>query len=369
MRRVLIKRVPRYGIAQLMTKPNPNLEETSGALLDEAADWLVRLNESTASEADFAAWHLWLGADERHARAFQELERTWRLSAQAAVAWPSAGELARDRYQLEEPVDAWVSRLGRQRRRRWAALAASIALAVTLLGTWWAYSPTVIQTAIGEQRVVRLPDGSRATVGPRSRVTYRFTRAARSLVVVDGEVYFEVQKAPERPFIVQTPRGRIVDLGTAFTVDVTSDQLDVTVSEGTVRITAAVVPNASSNPVVPAVLDVPAGRRYVATDQGTRVATLPPFARLASWRDGRLTYFDEPLSAVVADLNRYSAHRIDVADAPARALHYTGTVFPEDVGDWLMSLPAAFPVRIVNINHGWRIESSTARPGEPTTAP
>lgn len=338
-------------------------------LLDVAADWLVRLNEPTATAADFEEWHQWLSADVRHARASQDLEATWKLAFQAAVTYPSKAALKRDEYRVDEPVDAWVGRRRRMRRVRSLVAIAAVLLLAVGIGTWWSLQPVVIQTATAEQRIVRLPDGSRVTVGPRTQVSYRFTRVMRAVTLSNGEVYFEVQRDSDRPFVIGTARGRIEAVGTAFNVDVMPGRLNVMVSEGTVRIEAGGEAASQDVPISSAAVFVSAGRRYVSASNGAEISTLPPAGARASWREGRRAYYDEPLSAVIADLNRYSSDRIELTDPALKDLQYTGTVFPEDLGDWLMSLPGAFPVQVQRRGHTWSIERSHAAKSSGVTTP
>lgn len=344
-------------MTDLNDTPAPSEEE----VLDVAADWLVRLNDSTASAADFEEWHRWQSADPQHAQACRELESTWQLAFHAAVSHPSQAALARDRYRVDEPIQSWVGRRRRAHRRQLMVSTAAVVLLALGVGTWWSRQPVVIQTMTAEQRIERLPDGSRLTVGPRSRVSYRFTGAIRGLTLSDGEVFFEVKKDHDRPFVVDTERGRIVAVGTAFSVDTMPDRLNVTVTEGTVRIEAGAQATAPGG-AVPAALFVTAGQRYVSTAEGARISTLPASSSHSSWRDGRLAYYDEPLSAVISDLNRYSVDRIEIADASLKSLQFTGTVFPDELSDWLMSLPDAFPVQVKRRDHAWSIVPSGAPP-------
>jgi len=225
-------------------------------------------------------------------------------------------------------------------------------------GIWWYRQPSVIQTAIGEQRVVWLPDESRIAVGPRTRVAYRFTPSTRALTLDEGQAFFEVHKTPDRPFIVETRRGRIIAVGTAFSVNIMPDRLNVIVAEGTVRIETPQKVSKGNAPVPAAEVVVTAGHRYVSASSGSQVYALPASAPpRMPWREGRLAYYGDPLSAVVSDLGRYVPDRIELADPALGELRYTGTVFPEDVADWITSLPAAFPVRVERRENGWVIES------------
>jgi len=344
-----------------VTELNDNPAPSEEAVLDVAADWLVRLNDSTASATDFEEWHRWLSEDPRHARASRELESTWQLAFQAAVSHPSQAALAQDRYRVEEPIETWVGRRRRTHRRQWTVATAAVLLLALGVGTWWSRRPVVIQTMTAEQRIERLPDGSRLTVGPRTRISYRFTAASRALSLSDGEVFFEVKKDHDRPFVVDTERGRIVAVGTAFSIDAMPDRLNVTVTEGTVRVEAAPQTTAADGTAPPRVF-VTSGQRYVSTGDGARISTLPASTSLTSWRDGRLAYYDEPLSAVIADLNRYSADRILLADPSLKGLQFTGTVFPDEVSDWLTSLPDAFPVQVKRGEREWSIVPRSTSP-------
>lgn len=355
----------------MTTTPHENPESLSEVLLDEAADWLVLLNESQATADEYEEWQRWLNADPRHARAFHALEGTWRISRQAAIALHSRDEPKLTRYRPDEPVSTWVRRRHNIRRRRvWAAAAAILILAGSA-GVWWSRQPAIIQTAIAEQRNEWLPDGSRITVGPLTRVSYRYNAATRSLRLDTGQAFFEVTKDADRPFVVDTRRGRIVAVGTSFSVDVASDRLNVTVAEGTVQIENAELPEKPGGSAVAHPIMVSAGFRYIAARNGTSVTMLPSATPDVSWRDGRLVYYGDPLSAVITDLNRYAVDHIELADQAVGDLQYTGTVFvfPESVNDWLVSLPSIFPVRVERREHSWLILSRGDTPTTTNTAP
>jgi transmembrane sensor len=352
----------------MTTTPHENRELLSEALLDEAAEWLVRLNESQATQAEFEEWQRWLNADRRHALAFHALESTWQMSTQAAIAFRSRDEPKLTRYRPDEPVSTWVRRRHNIRRRRVWAAAAAILVLTGIVGVWWSRQPAIIQTATAEQRVVLLPDRSRVTVGPLTRVSYRYSAGVRALRLDTGQAFFEVTKDAHRPFVVDTRRGRIVAVGTAFSVDVASDRLNVTVAEGIVRIENAELPQKPGGYAVAHPIMVSAGSRYIAATNGASVTTLPSATPDVSWRDGRLAYYGDPLSAVITDLNRYAADHIELADQHLADLQYTGTVFPESVSDWLASLPNIFPVRVERREHGWLILSRGATATTTTTA-
>ena len=64
-----------------------------------------------------------------------------------------------------------------------------------------------------------------------------------------------------------------------------------------------------------------------------------------TWRTGRLDFQDEPLSVVIANVNRYAAHEIVIADPEIGARRFTGTVFADSVEDWMKGTLDLFALR------------------------
>jgi transmembrane sensor len=65
-----------------------------------------------------------------------------------------------------------------------------------------------------------------------------------------------------------------------------------------------------------------------------------------AWRNDRLEFIDEPLSVVIANLNRYSPRQLHIADADLDKLSYTGTIRTDAIDSWLGALPQVFPLRV-----------------------
>ena len=69
------------------------------------------------------------------------------------------------------------------------------------------------------RRIVRLPDGSRATLEPGARLTYRasFFPTPRALTL-EGEARFQARPDSDRPFDVHANGVLVRAIGTVFTV-------------------------------------------------------------------------------------------------------------------------------------------------------
>jgi transmembrane sensor len=136
-------------------------------------------------------------------------------------------------------------------------------------------------------------------------------------------------------------------LGTAFSVRRTLDRTVVTVSEGLVSVAPSATAEAGHE------IRAGAGERvtFSPADNHLSVASVDP-AFATAWRQGVLKFVDEPLSAVLDDVNRYAAHPITLEDPRLRERLYTGTVYRGRIEDWLHALEHAFPLQVTQDTSG-----------------
>lgn len=144
------------------------------------------------------------------------------------------------------------------RRAPWLAaagvvLALGVALAIRQVNARRdraAASLVAIRTALGERRMIRLPDSSVVWLNAGSRLSYEpglagateqagtvGAAAARREITLEGEAYFEVKDDPAKPFVVNTGGMRTVVLGTAFDINAYDpSRYTVTVTQGKVKV-------------------------------------------------------------------------------------------------------------------------------------
>lgn len=100
------------------------------------------------------------------------------------------------------------------------------------------YSLTV---PAGNSNTLLLPDGTKVWLNAESTIKYpsSFLGLQRN-IEIEGEAYLEVAHNRWRPFIVNTPNGKIKVLGTKFYLSSTNEEKDFTVSliEGSVKISS-----------------------------------------------------------------------------------------------------------------------------------
>lgn len=294
-----------------------------------AAQWWTRLREADPSEATIAQWLAWMDEDERHVQAFEDVSRL-------------AQRLGRlDVHAREDVVVEFARPVGR--RVRWpvwaGAVAASLLVAVLgagLLDRAYRPKPEPYASEVGQNRDLALPDGTRIALGGATAIVARYADDLRKVELREGEAFFTVTHE-RRPFEVSAGPVRILDLGTAFNVRRTGDLVAVAVTEGRVRVTPPGGQGALEAGVGQQVLyDPAAGLRLgpIAVEDAT------------AWRGRRLEFVNEPLSVVVANINRYSRRPVQIADPRVGALTFTGTVRVDAIDRWVEALPRVFPVQV-----------------------
>ncbi len=327
---------------------------------EQAVSWFLRIQESV-SQSDFRAWRHWLAEDEAHAEAFDAVTAFWHEAEQVDdLPWPTDQELASDTYDgfkalpiPEKPLPN-VSP-GDIPRRAWFALAASVAVVgifsmVLFQGS--GQEQAEYHTNIAEHRVIQLEDGSSITLGARSDVSVVFDTATRHVALEHGEAYFKVAKDSTRPFVVAAGTRIVRALGTEFNVNIGVRDITVSVVEGLVSVEGPATDLADNSPGPGSAMlsklkpgDV---MNFNNTGEIGIASELDPLIT-TSWLDRRLAYVGVPLESVVADVNRYSETTLIIGDEATGQLIFTGTIFSDDIGDWLVGLEKVFPLRLVEV--------------------
>src|SRR3954468_974016 len=95
-------------------------------------------------------------------------------------------------------------------------------------------------------------------------------------------------------------------------------------------------------------------------------AITPEQARKA-WKDGHLEYLRVPLKIVIPSVNVHSRKPIVLADDTVGNLLFSGTVFEDQVTDWLRALTIALPIVVIEGDD--RIVISMRKSGDQNEVP
>lgn len=368
------------------------------AEVDEAARWLLRMQDPSATTETFLEWQRWVAAKRANKIAFEEIETMQALLDRVTpkLSLPSETEMIADDYTGTISVSQFLaaraaghvrngpSYLPRRGESRWqmkaryvAAAAAAVAIfALCSLGFHVLHQSSrgeyAYSTAPGERRAFTLPDGSNVTLDADSALNVKLGGGHRLLRLARGEAYFKVARDPSRPFIVSAGAAHVRAIGTEFDVRMVDDRTVIAVVEGKVQVAAPSKDTAkiSSSSITGRNADLPkpllaqviAGQAVAYTDdQG--LDKLPPerAAQATAWMGGRRQYHNEPLKDVLADVDRYIGRRIEVADEATGALEFTGTLDVDNSDAWLKALSIALPVVVIQKANGVLLVSSDAK--------
>jgi transmembrane sensor len=314
---------------------------------DAACDWLVR-RDAGLSPLEQQELDAWLAADPRHYAAFAALETTFD-SLHAAGAQPASAPSCTSSARL--PVA--------ESRRRFspAYLAwAAVLLVGVFLGFRFIVPSTAPEAGIAtirprpEQRV--LPDGSIVQLNANSDIAVEFTPARRDIRLLKGEAHFAVTKDPTRPFIVTTGSVEVRAVGTAFSVRLDPERVNVLVTEGRVAVaqTVPIVPSASSAPVVPEPVFVAAGGRVEipidASPTRPAVQSVTPLQMTTAlaWREARYEFTNTALSEAVRLFNEKSAVKLEIGDSSIGDTRISGVYWADNAEGFALLLESSVDI-------------------------
>ncbi|MDB6044031.1 MAG: fec operon regulator FecR [Gammaproteobacteria bacterium] len=318
--------------------------ESETIIRDQASVWATLLDSGDLSETQRRDFHGWL-EDPRHER---ELARQQTLLFLAQdIGSEDKASLGRTVSDSEDQFNALRRLLAQP---LWISGVAAAAAATVVIGGWFGVRPVreffthSYTTEVGEMRTVTLKDGTIAHLNTQSQLAWVGTGTDRHVVLLQGEVFFEVVHDATRPFRITVDHSEIRDIGTQFDVyRKSSGSVVVTVISGQVAV-QEIGPGGAQPPWAERQLKANEQIEYTPSSLIADVhSTVAPKA--VRWREGLLETEGQAFSTVVGELNRYSNKQILVPDLPAslQNINIGGTLNVHDV-------PAALK-RIQKLGH------------------
>jgi transmembrane sensor len=334
---------------------------------EQAAWWVTELQDASAQvRVQFAQW---LKESPRHIEEFLFFSALWReldrvdpercVDIDALVAEAKAAHADAKVTTLE---GAGPSVPTPRRRSPWWSMPIATATLATLAMVMWIWVLPLINgantytTAIGEQRTVKLADGSLAYLNTQTRIKVRYSEDARAVELIQGEALFSVRSDPRRPFRVHVDSAIVQAVGTEFNVYRRAQGTTVSVVEGVVQIIDRSASGASpTTEETPSTTDAGLDRRAASNENTSstprRTTSLrlvageqvdlvpgrnvvkqaaPDIDSTIAWRTRRLIFNGQPLATVAAEFNRYNDLQIQVEGDALRARRLIGTFDCDD---------------------------------------
>jgi transmembrane sensor len=283
---------------------------------EEALHWLIALEDKPDDRQVAAAFEAWLASSDDNVKAWSEARHVWNVLGEAHEAHTSRRGSV---HAIASAPD-----IRRARRSRSTGLftasafgAATICLAVLFQHDINIWLDADYTTGVAQTREIRLEDGSVAYLGADSAIDVAFDQASRSVRLLSGEAYFEVEPDAGRPFRVDAGDVDTTVLGTAFDVRMMAEGTLVAVNHGRVAVASSTATEELGAPLE-------AGE-WVHVSRAGKVERGKDAPDLAGgWRSGMLVVTDRSVGEVVDAIGRYYPGKIVVADSAIAGQRITG---------------------------------------------
>ncbi|WDU64487.1 FecR family protein [Pseudomonas poae] len=295
----------------------------SEQIIQQAANWLTRLHDEDVSDAEREAFTTWCQADPRHAVAIERMRALWG-SLDTVPAKPARMALNRA-FAPQRPRTAHVAGLLGVLLCGW--------LGLEHLPVWMADQ----RTGVGERREVALEDGSRLQLNSNSAVDVKFDGHQRVIELLQGELWVDVAKDAQRPFVVRTDQGTATALGTRYLVKRASDGTTVvTVIESSVAVKGDTREG----------VKVTAGQRSVLDHGRAQTPQAIGDADPDAWTRGLLKVNDQPLGDVLQTLASYRHGLVRFDPQALQNLRVSGVFKLDDTAAALAALADNLPIQV-----------------------
>lgn len=296
----------------------------------EAASWFARLNQKRVAANDITAFSQWRRVPE-NAAAYARVETMW------DAAETLAGDVDVALLTADARKRADASREAQSRLSKVLIPIGAVAGAGVLIvaATLWSGRGQLYQTHLGERRTVILADGSQVTLDTDTQVRVRLTSSRRSVELAAGQAFFDVQRDPDRPFVVTAGGTAVTAVGTRFDVRRTGEGAQVTLVEGKVAVIDRAGPTAG--------WALTPGQQIVTTARRPAVREVDA-ASETIWTSGRLIFAGDTVSAASEEVNRYSQEKVVIAAPGIARIPVSGAFNTGDTEGFVSALTELYPV-------------------------
>jgi len=207
-----------------------------------------------------------------------------------------------------------------------------------------------VKAAYGTQTKLSLEDGTRVWLNSGSTLKFpnSFNGSKNRDVELEGEGYFEVSKNASQPFIVHAHDLGIKVLGTSFNVNAYKGDSHVKVAlvEGKVSVLNEKEDRAKE------LLQLHPSEiaDYSSEEDKIYLSKEKHIDRYTAWKEGKVVFFDDPMSVMVNRLENWYNVDIEIADKSLRDYHFTATFDNESLDQILkyLSISTSFNYRFVD---------------------
>jgi len=358
------------------------------SIKEEAGAWIVKMDQGELSPEQTAELQQWIAKSDFHRNYLHQLAHNWdsmgilqELAAlfpiQPTAVMPATQPVMPAKAGISNPQPptpkTWLQNLIAQLKqpKAWAPTLATFALVAILINT---QQLNHFETDIGQQASYQLSDGTRITLNTNSELKVDYSQDRRRIYLLRGEAHFDVAKNPQRPFMVYAGEGMVWAVGTAFNVrylnagnhagnlpdslvgTLVGTSIDVTVTEGTVKIFADIEPDkntsldvndAQSSPTDHEQL-VHAGKsvQYSKVINATQTTPAQVLEQKLAWQHGALIFKGETLEQAIKEIARYTDKQLIITDPSIKNIRVGGHYKTDNIDSLLASLSETLEIKL-----------------------
>jgi len=282
---------------------------------------------------------------------FEQIQRMWDEAPRPADDYQPEVDKGwqRFKFRMESERDHYVKSsangnhlkpLARQWKfsySSWAAVAASVAILLSL-GVWWWGSPEdtdllTISTGKDESRMLWLPDSSQVWLNENTEVRYAANFDVNHRVIyMSGEAFFDVKEAEGRRFTIFSEGAKTEVIGTSFNVYAYPDEpVKVQVVSGKVAFSPAAEDNA---------IFLEPGYEAVMSVESHTIEKKEPIEDLnfRAWQNQHIQFQNTSLKEVIRTLQKVYHTDIELTNPDLANCRYSATFEGENLEDILYVL-------------------------------
>ncbi len=315
-------------------------------LSELAARWYIRMRHTTLDTPERREFEQWLSLDPRHAAEYESIAGVMRQldSKDTLVGLADAAE--------QQAFLAQESRRKVKQRRLGQLMVIGMFCVIGYFTHQqyqvWQAAPVMQMAAhnpVGQIAIKTLDDGTKVTLSAKSEMEVTYYRHQRHVLLKEGEAIFEVERDPERPFVVETDTAVVTVLGTRFAVNRLEQLVRVSVDHGRVKVAPKLGPSKA------AAADAPLESREITNGQVVEVypnhATVlvnRPASDAFAFLSGRLVFDRADLGEIAATVSRYRLKPVQSQGKQIRNI--SADINIQDVDQFLHGLPNIAAVKV-----------------------
>jgi len=208
-------------------------------------DLVVNYILSEVNDEEKRLVEAWIEQDPKHKKEYLEMKKIWEISTDGDQEMPEV-DVDRgwsDFLMLKADREAASNKKNKIRKFAVWQVAASISI-VSLLSFWLLFQANSVHIELVSNdayKQTELPDGSIVNLNKNAGLSYdtKWLIKERKVALKHGEVFFDVKRDENKPFIISSGNSIITVLGTSFHVRRENTETEVVVTSGSVKVNYA----------------------------------------------------------------------------------------------------------------------------------